>query len=180
MKPFLLVTLWEFIRHFKSRGFLLATFISPLVFSAIILIPSLYMDESSKNLPRIVGCLEFDTTGVCNTITNRLLQLNANKKQEQPFLLIEPIKPDTSLRMKLKFEDLMVLKSEFDSLNNTYIKIKERRKYIFQRPKTRSRATLLRTTYEELIRTRESRDLAKIEFEAVNCPASRITPFPTL
>jgi ABC-2 type transport system permease protein len=164
MKQFLIITWWEFGRHFRSRSFLLSTFVSPLIFAAIIIIPSFYLDSNSNIQPRVIGCVEFDTSGVCQDIRDRLIESQFGKFFP-PTIQFIPIKTDTSIYMRKRFEELANHKFEFDSLDDAYNKIKERRKYIFQQPNTPSRETLLKQTYGQLIQTRESRDLAQLVYQ---------------
>ena len=164
MKQFLIITWWEFARHFRSRSFLLATFISPLIFAAVVLIPSLYLENTTDIQPRIIGCVEFDTSGVCQDIRDRLIESQFGKFNS-PAIQFIPIKTDTSIYMRKRFEELAYHKFEFDSLDDAYNKVKERRKYIFQQPRTPNREALLRQTYGQLIQTRESRDLAQLAYQ---------------
>jgi ABC-2 type transport system permease protein len=164
MKQFFVITWWEFIRHFKSRSFLLSTFISPLVFAGVILLPTLYLDDPSVNRLKIIGCVEFDTTGICGQIRQRFVELNADSPL-QSFIQLVSIRADTSRFMKNHFEQVRRLKFRLDSLDNSYNRIKERRKFIFQKPSGTSRDQELKVTYDELLLKREARDLAEIEYQ---------------
>ncbi len=164
MRPFFIITLWEFFRHFKSRSFLLATFISPLLFAGIILLPPLFLENPADEEPRLIGCVEFDSTRICQEIINRFNEITANRP-EAPNIRLKIIQPDTSGLFKQRFARLAELKLQLDSLNDAYNKIKERRKYIFQKPKTPAREALLKKTYRQLINTREERDLLQLDFQ---------------
>ncbi len=164
MKQFFIITFWEFLRHFKSRSFLLATFISPLIFAGIIFIPALFLENSQTDQTRVIGCVEFDTSRYCQDISSRLHAGDPAGGISQSLQLVS-IKPDTSRRLRERFAEVRQIKTELDSLEDSYNKIKERRNYIFQKPKTRSRENLLRRTYEDLIQTREARDLAQVEYQ---------------
>lgn len=164
MKQFLIITWWEFVRHFRSRSFILATFISPLLFAAIMVIPTLYLEHTANQQPRIIGCVEFDTTGICQDIRDRFLEAQFGKTTSPTFQLV-PLRPDTSVYLKNRFSNLFALKTELDSLEDAYNIIKERRKYVFQQPKTSTRESMLRGTYDKLIQSREARDLAQLDYE---------------
>lgn len=164
MKPFFVITSWEFFRHFKSRSFLLSTFFSPVLFALIMLIPALFLKSTNSNQPHLIGCVEFDSTALCQEVMERFQEIE-EKLPRGATLKLVVIKPDTSDFMKINFQKMEGLKQELDSLNDAYNKIKERRKYIFQKRKTRTRARLLKQTYEQLITTRESRDLAQLEYQ---------------
>lgn len=162
MKKFLVILNWEFWRHLKSKSFLLATFVSPVIFAAIVLIPSFFWDTGSIHQPEVFGCIEFDEPRYCDLLAERLAQLSVN----QQVILIK-IHADTSSQLRRYLERLSRIKAERDSLEEAYNKIKERRRYIFQKPASATRERLLRQTYDELRATRESRDLAEIEFNRI-------------
>ncbi len=98
------------------------------------------------------------TSGVIQKIKNNLTPSGI------PELLLIKITADTSRELKGYFSELETIKYKLDSLNDIYNKIKERRKYIFQRPPSRTRDRLLRQSYEQLRSTREERDLKEIEY----------------
>ncbi len=164
MKAFFVITQWEFFRSFKSRSFLLATFVSPLLFALMILFPTLFLENPDSNKPHYIGCVELDSTTICQKIQKRFETLNSEKPDEVPIRIL-PIKTDTSAAMKERFLQIARMKHELDSLQDAYNKIKERRKYIFQKPRTRKRERLLRETYEQLSATREARDLAQLDYQ---------------
>jgi ABC-2 type transport system permease protein len=163
MKQFLIITWWEFLRHFKSRSFILSTFVSPLIFGLVIFLTNFYLQDYPEDDLRLVGCLELDTTGVCQSIQQRFTELSIAGTTLPDVSLIS-IRADTSLMMKKRFEQVHELRVELDSLENSYNSIKERRKYIFQKPKTAERERSLKVSYDNLIQTREARDLALIDF----------------
>lgn len=163
MKGFFLVTVWEFWRHLRSRKFLLATFVSPLIFAAILIIPSMYYEQSQVSREQIIGCVELDSTSYSQLLSERLSsQLDA--AGSFPRVLLEPILPDTTPEMRHDFLKLETVKVLFDSLEEEYNKIKERRKYHFQRPDSPTKQKLLSESYNEMISTRELRDLAEIDY----------------
>ena len=130
MKRFFLVTIWEFWRHLRSRKFLLATFVSPLISVAIVLIPSFYYEQSQASQEQIIGCVELDSTSYSQLLSERLAGM-LDSNQAYPRVLLEPILPDTTAKMHEDFRQLDSSKTILDSLNEAYNKIKERRKYHF-------------------------------------------------
>jgi len=173
MKQFLIITWWEFVRHFKSRSFLLSTFISPLIFALIVLLPTLYLEESSVNQIRQVGCVSFDSTRICRDIQQRFNEISI-ASSTVPVIDLILVSTDTSRFMKQRFNNLRFLKAELDSLDDAYNTVKERRKYIFQKPKSTARDAQLKTTYDELIQTREARDLAELEYQGAKNQADSL------
>jgi ABC-2 type transport system permease protein len=163
VKRFFLIIIWEFGRHLQSRKFFLATFVSPLVFTAIVLIPSFYYEQSQMNQEQIIGCVELDSSAYSQLLSERLANI-FDTNRPYPRILLEPILPDTTAKMREDFNKLRNARQNLDSLNEAYNKIKERRKYHFQRPDSPTKQRLLQESYEEMISTRELRDLGEIEY----------------
>ena len=159
MKNLFTILGWEFGRHFRSRSFLLATLLPPLLFAAIIVVFIFFYQQETTPTPRVIGCVELDTTYFCSQLHKRLQQ-----HQPNPNLILITIKDDTTPSFRQKFAYLRKLQHNLDSLNEAYNNIKERRRYIFKQPKSARRERLLRTTYEQLHLVREQRDLAELDY----------------
>ncbi len=160
MRNFFTIMGWEFGRHFKSRSFVLATTLPPLLFAAIIVVFLFFYQQQTAPQPRVIGCVELDTIQYCPELHQRLQA----RQSGMPNLILVTIQGDTTPHFRRQFSLLSRLKFELDSLNDAYNKIKERRRYIFQQPKSPRRERLLRTTYEQLHLTREQRDLAELDY----------------
>ena len=111
--------------------------------------------------------MEFDTTGIFRNIRQRFVELNADSPL-QSFIQLITIRTDTSASMKNRFNLTSRLKSRLDSLDNNYNRVKERRKFVFQKPADTSREQELKATYNELLQIREARDLAELEYRRMN------------
>ena len=163
MRNLWIITGWEFWRHLKSRSFLLATFIPPLLFTVVAVVLFFFYRESRTPQPRVIGCVELDTTRYCEAIQKKLDNFTLPGTHTPAVVLID-IQADTTDDLQNLFQEVARLKHELDSLNDAYNRIKERRRYIFQRPDSPTKERLLRQTYEQLHLTREQRDLAEIEY----------------
>lgn len=157
---------WEFLRYLKSRSFLLATFISPIILATIIVIPSLIYQKSRFNKPQRIGVVEFDSTNYHAALAE-LFNDTLNYENRSGEIQLPKIEGDTTRALSDYLETRERLRSERDSLDDAYNKVKERRKYIFQQAASRDRERLLKETYEQLHRTREARDLAVIEYNRI-------------
>ncbi len=166
MRRFFVIAGWEFIHHFKTRRFLLATFVVPVFLGAIIIIPSLYYESTQSNRDQVIGCVEFDTLNYCQILSERLALSFDNRAASR--VLLQPILPDTNAGMRQKVIDLAVAKHVLDSLEKGYTKIKDRRRYLFQRPSSAAKERQLGQTYDEMIATRERRDLAEITYQKLH------------
>ncbi|NOX38803.1 MAG: ABC transporter permease [Calditrichaeota bacterium] len=163
MRNLWIITGWEFWRHLKSRSFILATFVPPLLFTVVAFILFFFYRESRTPQPRVIGCVELDTTRYCEALQEKLNNFTL-PGTGSPAVILMDIQADTTEPLRNLFQEVARLKHELDSLNDAYNRIKERRRYIFQRPNSPTKERLLRQTYEQLHMTREQRDLAEIEF----------------
>ncbi len=163
MKRLLVIVGWELALHLKKRAFWLATFVAPLILSAIVLLPAFYYQNSRANQSQVIGCVSFDTTDYCQRLSERLSN-STGPGGELPQVLIEPIYPDTTTELRMDFVERQALRVSMDSLNEAYRKIQERRKYLFNRPESRTKTRLLSESYDQLISTREQRDLTQIAY----------------
>jgi ABC-2 type transport system permease protein len=166
MLKFFSVVSWEFWRHFKSRNFLIATFVTPLFFAAILLLPPFFYQQSNLSHLKSVGIIEFDSKKYFQMLLDRLNDSLMVYDLSVPVKLTK-IVADTSLKLSNYFARQRQLKKELDSLDTAYNQIKERRKYIFLRPESNTRESLLKETYQQLHSAREGRDLAVIEHARV-------------
>lgn len=156
---------WEFLRYLKSRSFLLATFVSPIILAALLIIPSFFYQNSRLTRPQVIGVIEFDSTNYNFALAERFNDsINAERASE---IQLRNIEADTSSTLADFLARQKRLEFERDSLNDAYNQIKERRNYVFQRPASANRESLLKQTYEQLHQTREARDLAVIEYNHV-------------
>ena len=163
MKKLMIVANWEFFRHVRSKSFLLATFVSPIIFALFIYIPLLLLGSGNKAQPVMLGCVSFDSSSDCDQLIAQLEKIQ--KKNRMPEIILIKIKTDTTEQLAKNIREVAFLGQRLDSLNMAYTKIKERRKFIFQRPKSHTRTLLLKNTYDQLQQTREERDLADIIYQ---------------
>ena len=149
---------WEFMRHLKSRGFLLATLVTPLLLSAILVIPAVYYQNLTFSDSRI-GVVELDSTGLFDVLAGYL----DNDSTAESDLLLMQVVPDTLMELQQHFDRLATVDKDLDSLTEVYNKVNERRRYIFQRTPSRRKNQMLDESYKQLISTREQKDLVEIE-----------------
>lgn len=165
MRRIYAIVVWEFLRYLKSRSFLLATFISPVVLAVLLIIPSFFYQNSQLTRQQIIGVIEFDSTNYNLALAERFI--DSLNTEQTPQIQLKKIEADTSAALLDFLSSQKRLGFERDSLDDAYNQIKERRKYVFQRPASANRESLLRETYEQLHQTREARDLAVIEYDRV-------------
>lgn len=163
MIRFFAISGWEFLHQLKSRRYLIWTFIVPFLLTALVLVPALYYQSSETNRQRTIGYVMSDSLGHFNSLSERLALSVESQGIGLPTQLVK-VEADTTSKMQQDYQTLSAIKMELDSLEESYINIRERRRYIFQRQASRSREKLLNESYNQLITTREQKDLATIEY----------------
>ena len=158
MKRVLVIIGWEFWQHLRTRRFWVTTLFIPLLFTTLVVMPSLYYHRTEVNLNQVIGCVSFDTTNYfCRILSERLHDEFSG--DAAPRLLIESITPDTTESLRMDLVERRMLGHAFDSLSAAYTQIQERRRYLFSRTATGTRTKQLKESYDELISTREQLDL---------------------
>ncbi|HQV33986.1 MAG TPA: ABC transporter permease, partial [Calditrichia bacterium] len=159
VKRFFVIAAWELLQHLRRRSFMGMTVVMPLVITALILIPLFYYQTTRAGMDLVIGMVEVDTSGYFPKLTEKLI-LSGN--QQGPLVLLEPIEPDTSLTLLGEFGRMDTLRHQLDSLQEAYNRIKEQRNYYFRQPPSRTRERNLSRSYDELLATRENRDLTEV------------------
>ena len=164
MRNWFAILRWELWRHIRLRSFWLATILPPLVLATLALAYLIFYEQSHGEETRVIGCLELDSTQYCQQLRQRLDRLKYTFSDYPQVELVE-IHADTSAQMKRMFEKTKRLKYELDSLEEAYNRIRQRRQYLFQQPDSPTKRRLMRQAYEQLLMTREQRDLAQLDYQ---------------
>jgi len=93
------------------------------------------------------------------------LNNNYKLKNNSPEYVIYPISVDNSPIYKQAFEEYQEVNSIKDSTTNAYNEIKALRARYYRSQKLQNKTYLLKKTYDQLIASREAKDLSEIEFE---------------
>jgi ABC-2 type transport system permease protein len=95
----------------------------------------------------------------------QFLNKNYKLKNNSPEYVIYPISVDNATKYKQAYNEFKDVESVKDSITTAYNDIKALRSRYYRNQGLPNRTYLLGKTYEELVATREAKDLAEIEFE---------------
>jgi ABC-2 type transport system permease protein len=158
MKKILDVIRWEFVTHFRSRTFLFATLFSPILVTLIMLFPTLFIAEESKNA-EIVGLINFSDFDFSRQLARELnKQFQLDNGSPRYFLVTVSI--DSSQELRQAAAKMRQMQSKRDSLSREYLRIKAEREAIFKQRRSARQRQRLEASYKELTFVREERDLS--------------------
>ena len=164
MRNFFRIAKWEYSTHFKSRSFLFSTFVLPVLFSLLITLPVLFISLESEVSTKLYGIINMADKSYTEKL-QEFLNNNYKLKNNSPEYVIYPISVDNSPKYKQAFEEYTEVESIKDSTTISYNEIKALRARYYRRQNLQNKTYLLKKTYDELIASREAKDLAEIEFE---------------
>ena len=164
MKTIFYIARWEFITRFKTRSFLFSTFILPVFFSLLITLPVYFITYEESVSTKLVGIINLDNDDLTEKLQNHL---NKNYKLQSgsPEYIILPISVENSPVYKTAFDEFQETSDQLDSLVNTYSDLKIRREQYYKRKDIKNKQYVLQKSYEDLIRTREIKELTEIDYE---------------
>jgi ABC-2 type transport system permease protein len=164
MKTILNIARWEFVTRFKTRSFLIATFILPVVFSVLITLP-VYLVTYDENIStKLIGIINLSEENMSQKLQSHLNK-NYRLKNDSPEYIILPVSVENDPIYKQAHNELREVHVRLDSITNAYNEIKDLRARYYRNRNLKNKEYLLQKTYEEMIMIREEKDLVEIEFE---------------
>lgn len=164
MRNIFYIARWEFISRFRTRSFLFSTFILPVLFSLLITLPVYfitYEDTVSTKLIGFINLQENDLLEKLQTHLNKNYKLSSNS----PEYIILPISVENSPHYKKALQEFKEVNQQLDSLTIAYNDLKDLREKYFKSRTLQSKQYLLQKSYDNLIRTRELKDITSLDYD---------------
>ncbi len=158
------ISRWEFITRFRTKSFLFSTFILPFVFSVLITLPVYFITYDEQVSTKLIGFINLAKTRVVDTLQRHLNQ-NYTLENGSPEYIVLPVSVENSPLYREALSELMEVESRKDSITSEYIRIKNLRTNYYNNRTLKNKEYLLQTSYDEMITTREAKDLVEIEYE---------------
>jgi|GEM_PF-1427466 len=162
MKNLWRIARWEFSTRIRTRSFLFNTFISPLLFTAIITLPIYFFQYQGEVSTKLIGVIDLSGQGL-----ERELQSELNRsyrlENRSPEYMILNISLKNSQRYNQLLDDFRDIQSRTDSITILFEQIRDQRAQYFRNPNLPNRENLLRTSYDRLQYVREEKELVEIE-----------------
>ena len=112
----------------------------------------------------MIGFINLSKTRMVDTLQRHLNQ-NYTLENGSPEYIILPISVDNSPSYREAMAEYMEVESRKDSVTAEYNRIKNLRTGYYVNQTLKNKEYLLQTTYDEMIATREAKDLVEIEYE---------------
>lgn len=112
----------------------------------------------------MIGFINLSKTRIVDTLQRHLNQ-NYTLENGSPEYIILPISVDNSPSYREAMAEFMEVESRKDSVTAEYNRIKNLRAGYYVNQTLKNKEYLLQTTYDEMIATREAKDLVEIEYE---------------
>lgn len=164
MKNLFRIARWEFITRFRSRSFLFNTFISPLLFTAVITLPIFFFNYEPEVSTKLIGIIDLSGENIEQDLQKELNRYYNPQQRSREYVILK-VSVDNSLIYKEKLAELNEIRSRLDSVTSLYNQIKDKRINYYKNTRLPNRDFLLRSSYEKLQLTREDKELTAIELE---------------
>ena len=163
MRNIFYIARWEFSTRFKTRSFLFSTFILPVLFSLLITLPVYFITYEESVSTKLIGVINLGEDGLIEKLQNHLND-NYQLKNGSPEYIILPISVDNSVIFRKSYEEFESVSRQLDSLNLAYNDLKALREKYYQSNKLNNKALLLQKSYDELITTRELKEMVEMDY----------------
>ena len=164
MRNIFYIARWEFSTRFKTRSFLFSTFILPVLFSLLIMLPVYFITYAESVSTKLIGVINLGNDDLIEKLQNHLND-NYQLKNGSPEYIILPISVDNSLTFRQAYEEFESVSRQLDSLNLAYNDLKALREKYYKNSKLYNKESLLQKSYDELITTRELKEMVELDYE---------------
>ena len=164
MKTIFYIARWEFTTRFKTRSFLFSTFLLPVLFSLLITLPVYFITYEESVSTKLIGIINLGDDDLPEKLQNHLNN-NYQLKSGSPEYIILPVSVENSTRYRQSYNEYQIVSRQFDSLTIVYNDLKAMREKYYQSSKISNKALMLQKSYDELIKTRELKEMVEIDHD---------------
>ncbi|HED11698.1 MAG TPA: ABC transporter permease [Caldithrix abyssi] len=165
MRNMLRIARWEFRNRVRTRSYLFNTFISPLIFTMLFLLPLYFTTHQPDTSVKLIGVIDLSPEkNIANKLSNAL---NRSYKLENTLSQygIYTISIKNAPAYRELSSELKDIEAQYDSLNRLHNRIKQERTAYFTQKATPNRQFSLNRSYERLRKVREEKELVSIELQ---------------
>jgi ABC-2 type transport system permease protein len=167
MKNLLRIARWEYSTRIRARSFLFNTFISPLLFTAIITLPIFFFQYQPEVSTKLIGLIDLSGQNIEKELQSDLNNAYRLKNGSPEYMILQ-ISLRGSQIYNTKLKEQMEIISRRDSITVLYEEVKSQRNQYFRNRNLRNRQELLQSSYDRLQFLREEKELVDIELERFN------------
>jgi ABC-2 type transport system permease protein len=164
MKTIFHIARWEFTTRFKTRSFLFSTFILPVLFSLLITLPVYFITYEDSVSTKLIGIINLGEDDLLEKLQNHLNNYYQLKSGSSEYIIF-PISVENSTIYRESDSEFQVVSNQLDSLTLVYNDLKSLRERYYQNNQIQNKEYLLQKSYDELIKTRELKEMVEIDYE---------------
>ncbi len=179
MKKIFRIASWEFRTRFKSRSFLFNTFISPLLFTAVITLPIFFFNYTPEVSTKLIGVIDLSGQRIERDLQKALNRYYSVEKRSREYVVMK-VAVTQSQPYNQMLSEYNEIKARLDSINGLYNRIRDQRTQYYKNTHIPNREYVLRTSYEKLQNAREEKELTEIELERFKSSLDSVYKFEAL
>lgn len=156
---------WEFLSRFKTRSYLFNTFVTPILFTAIFLIPIYFLDYTPAVSIKLIGIIDLSPEKNMGSQLINALNKKYRLEKDWPEYQIYNVSVETVPEYSKMKEQHRSIEANLDSVSNLHQMIKKERAGYYKNRNTPNRTFALDKSYERLREVREEKELIEIELK---------------
>jgi ABC-2 type transport system permease protein len=165
MKNIFRIARWEFVSRVKSRSFFFNTFISPLLFTAIFILPIYFFNYQPEVSVKLIGIIDMTEGKKLGAELSKELNRQSRLENRLSEYQVYNISVNNSQPYRMMINEFDEIKQQLDSLSQLHSKIKRDRTGYYKNQGTPNRQFALDKSYEQLREVREEKELVEIELQ---------------
>ena len=164
MKNLFRIARWEFRTRVRSRSFLFNTFISPLLFTAVITLPIFFFNYEPEVSTKLVGVIDLSGKDIAKDLQKELNLSYRLQNSSREYVVLK-VSVTNSEPYSEVFNDFQEVVQYRDSVRQVFEQIKVKRTEYYKNKRLPNRDYFLKTSYDQLQTSREEKELADIELK---------------
>ena len=164
MKNLFRIARWEFRTRVRSRSFLFNTFISPLLFTAVITLPIFFFNYEPEVSTKLVGVIDLSGKDIAKDLQKELNLSYRLQNSSREYVVLK-VSVSNSESYSEVFNDFQEVVQYRDSVRQVFEQIKVKRTAYYKNKRLPNRDYFLKTSYDQLQTSREEKELADIELQ---------------
>lgn len=164
MKNLFRIAKWEFKTRVRSRSFLFNTFISPLLFTAVITLPIFFFNYEPEVSTKLIGVIDLSGKNIAKDLQKELNRSYRLQNSSREYVVLK-VSVTNSQPYNEVLADYREVVQYRDSVSQVFEQVKVKRSKYYKNTRLPNRDYFLKSSYDRLQTSREEKELADIELQ---------------
>ena len=164
MRNLLKIACWEFKSRIKAQSFFFNTFVSPIIFTALIALPIFLFQYQPQIQTKLIGVIDLSGENLTSDLQDELNRY-FHTDSRSPLYQILNVSPVNVTNYQNSLKELQEIEARRDSISALYNQIKSQRTFLYTNSQSANRDRQLVQSYERMQLVREERELIEIELQ---------------